>query len=58
MKWRVRGWWLGLAVLLIVGLLYVNRVHVLKYSLGWYTDCTTRETPTTRSIGNRGRSKR
>jgi len=38
MKWRVRGWWLGLAVLLVVGVLYANRVHVLKYSLGWYTD--------------------
>ena len=34
---RKIAWALGLLVLTL-GALYLNRIHILKYSLGWYTD--------------------
>ena len=38
MKLRQRWLWVGLALVLAVGVLYFNRIYVLQYSLGWYTD--------------------
>ncbi|MEY3124834.1 MAG: hypothetical protein RLZZ573_1354, partial [Pseudomonadota bacterium] len=33
-KWVISG----VALVFIAGLIYANRLHVFKYSLGWYTD--------------------
>ena len=38
MKLRVRWWWMGLALVLALGVLYHNRIYVLQHSLGWHTD--------------------
>lgn len=37
---RRSKWWLGVLLTLaaLLALLFVNRLHLLKYSLGWYTD--------------------
>lgn len=38
MSWRKKIIWLALALLVLVGLAYANRLLVLQHSLGWYTD--------------------
>lgn len=38
MKLRIRFAWMVLILGVLLALIYVNRLHLLKYSLGWYTD--------------------
>ena len=38
MALRQRTWIIAGSLLVAAGLLYVNRLQLLKYSLGWYTD--------------------
>ena len=38
MKLLQRWLWVGLALVLALGVMYHNRIYVLQYSLGWYTD--------------------
>ncbi len=40
MSWRKKIAGLALALLVLVGLAYANRLLIFQYSLGWYTDWT------------------